>query len=293
MLLRREAEPARRAPAPDLDVVGLVRPVRHVVRHDVGQPHQQLGQGGVLGPGLVVQRGDLALLLGHQCAQAFELGLVAPGFGRADFLRGPVGLGLGALGGGDRGAARFVERQHLARHPRETAARHRGVEQLRGVSDHTDVVHGALPIETWISPPICRRPTGKQKAKTRGQNRMWLACQPSPPRLGCAPTQGGRPPAAQGLSHARLARFRASSRRPRRGDAQFHADPDDPGLRDHVVLPDPAAAEEAQGGRGDAQRAAPRRQGADLRAASSARSPRSRTTARSRSRSPPASRSTW
>jgi preprotein translocase subunit YajC len=32
---------------------------------------------------------------------------------------------------------------------------------------------------------------GERKAKTRGENRVWLACQPGNPRLGCAPTEPG------------------------------------------------------------------------------------------------------
>jgi hypothetical protein len=66
-----------RAPAVDLDIVVLVRAVGDVVIGQVRDAGEQVAQRLVLFLGLVLQRGDLVLLFGHQRAEAFEFRLVA------------------------------------------------------------------------------------------------------------------------------------------------------------------------------------------------------------------------
>jgi hypothetical protein len=71
------SEVARVAPAADLDVVGLVAAFGHLGRGRFGMRISMSRSAGILGWRPRRSAGDLGLLLGHQRAQAFELGIVA------------------------------------------------------------------------------------------------------------------------------------------------------------------------------------------------------------------------
>ena len=148
MILRRELERGGRAVAVDLDVVGLVRAVRHVVQRQVRNAHQKIGELRVERLGLVVQRGDLRLGVGDQRAEPFELGLVALRLGGADLPGGGVLLGLRGLGRVDLRAARLVEGEDVRRQGRGSTAGKRGVEGSRVVADLANVVHLLSP--SWV-----------------------------------------------------------------------------------------------------------------------------------------------
>ena len=146
MLLRREVEAARLAPALDLDIVGLVGAVRHVVERQVGQGQQHLLHLRLLDAGLFLQLRLLLLLVGHQLAQALELGLVAAGLGGAHFLAGAVALGLGGLGFGNGLASAGVQRQDVLGPALLAAARQGTVEGIGILPDQANVMHGNSPI---------------------------------------------------------------------------------------------------------------------------------------------------
>ena len=145
MFERREVEGAGRAPAFCLDVVGLVAADGHALHRQVGDAHQQVAQGGVLGLGLVFERGDGGLAVGDKGAQAVEFGVVAAGLGGAHVPGGGVGLCLGVLGGLDFRAAGLVEGQDFQRHRRQPATGQARIESGRVFANATDIMHGAGP----------------------------------------------------------------------------------------------------------------------------------------------------
>ena len=145
VLLGREGEGVRGAPAAEFLVVGLGVAVGDAVERCVGDGEHEVGEATVLGRRLGLEAGDLVLLGGHQGAEPFEFIVVAAGLGLADLARGGVALGLRGLGFGDPGPAALVEPKHLRRQRREPAAGQHGVEGGGVLADQADVVHGWLP----------------------------------------------------------------------------------------------------------------------------------------------------
>jgi hypothetical protein len=141
MLLRREVEGARAAPAVNLDVVVLVRAVGHVVVGQVRDAGEQVAERRVLFLGLVLQPA-ISSFFSATSARRRSNSASSPWPLPADLLRGRVAFGQRGLGGLNAGAARLVEGEDLGRHGREAPAGEGGVEGLRGLADGADVVHG-------------------------------------------------------------------------------------------------------------------------------------------------------
>ena len=137
-------------PAAQLDIVRLVRTVWHVVMGQIRDPHEKRIQARILGLGLVFETRNLVLFLGHQRAQALELGVVASGLGAPDLLGGRIARSQRFLGRGDLRPARSVDRQHVRRDARKPAPRELRVECVRVFADQSDVMHLfalRLPVE--------------------------------------------------------------------------------------------------------------------------------------------------
>ena len=112
MLARFEIQHGRAAPAAQLDIVALVRPLRDVFERTVGQGQQQVVQLLVKFLGLGLHRCDLGLLVCDNRAQTLELRFIAAGLGCAHLFRGAILFGLCGLRRRDPCAACLVQCQH-------------------------------------------------------------------------------------------------------------------------------------------------------------------------------------
>ena len=138
-----EVERARRAPACLLDILALVRAVRHVVCGDIGEGEEAVGErrGQFAVAGL--QRGETLLERCHLGLQRLSLRRVFLRHCLADGLARLVTAGLSGLHLGRDGARLGIEREDLDGCGRCAAPRQAGVERCGILADQADVVHGA------------------------------------------------------------------------------------------------------------------------------------------------------
>ncbi len=144
MFFRLEFEPARLAPAQDLDIIVLVLAVGNAVQRRIGDFRQRL-----------VERGDSLPLGGLHRRPVFldfrDFGLEGVGAAsvlllhrHADFLRGGVAALLRGLQLGNRRAARIVERQQRLGERLKPAPGAAFVEGFGVVANPFDVVHESV-----------------------------------------------------------------------------------------------------------------------------------------------------
>jgi hypothetical protein len=145
MLERREVEDAGRTAAAQFDIVVLVGAVGDFRQRRIRQAEEDVGQAGVVATRVFLEACDLVFPRGHEGAKAVEFGVVAPGAGGADVLRGGIAFGQERFGCGDGATPGLVDGENLGRDAREPPAAHRGVERLRVLADRLDVMHGSRP----------------------------------------------------------------------------------------------------------------------------------------------------
>lgn len=143
MLDRGEIKAARRAPAADLDIVGLVAAEGHLIQRQVGNDFK-----GCLQTGIFVGRRFVAscfngLAHGDFFAQAFKLGQIATRLCCSGFFGKSVLFGLGRFSNLDCIAPRLVQREQFGRQRCQAPAGKGRVKSGGVFPDGADIVHGS------------------------------------------------------------------------------------------------------------------------------------------------------
>ena len=130
------------APAPDLDIPGLIGALRHVRRGQVWQAGQEVPQGLVRGLLSFGVTGGLSLQDLDLCQEPRGLGCIAGSLGLANPPGEVITPGLRRFGGGSGGADLLVQQQRLRRGSRPTLRRPGHLVKVGSVAKGSDVMHG-------------------------------------------------------------------------------------------------------------------------------------------------------
>jgi hypothetical protein len=222
MLLRREVEGARAAPAAELDVRGLVGALGHVVEQQVGDAEQQVLERAVgVGFASASSRAISSFLLGDEGAQALELRLVARAFASPMRFEAALRSASACSAAWMLRAPRLVEAEDRGGHRRDAAAGERaskafGASRIRRMSCMGRPVgwsRGVMPESRRAFKPDF---AARRARKIAGSDTRVCLCRRDAPLSPARAQHGQRPSAPPGGrfgAHPRTVAARALSQR--------------------------------------------------------------------------------